>query len=136
MSNMNQSSHSDDTALQREYYARTAAEYESAQFHEGDEHFLALGWMAALIAQRNYLRVLDIGSGTGRVLHYLAQHSTVEVVGIEPSAELRAVGHANGIAKDTLVEGNALALPFADNSFDIVCSYGVLHHIKDHDVLP
>jgi ubiquinone/menaquinone biosynthesis C-methylase UbiE len=123
---------SPDAALQREYYSRTAADYEIAQFHDGDEHFIALGWMAAMIAQRGYATVLDIGSGTGRVLHFLNQHSKVKVTGIEPSADLRAIGYANGLSADQLITGDALALPFADNSFDVVCSYGVLHHIKDH----
>jgi ubiquinone/menaquinone biosynthesis C-methylase UbiE len=121
-----------DVALQREYYSRTAADYETTQFHDGDEHFIALGWMAAMISQRNYASVLDIGSGTGRVLQFLDKHSDVEATGIEPSAELRAIGHANGLPADRLIDGNALSLPYADNSFDIVCSYGVLHHIKDH----
>lgn len=122
----------DATALQRQYDARTAGDYDAMQVHPNDEHGVALAWMAGLIEQHGYACVLDVGSGTGRALAYLKARVGVKVVGVEPSAELRTVGHAKGLAADELVAGDALTLDFPDDTFDLVCAYGVLHHIKDH----
>jgi len=52
------------------------------------------------------------------------------VVGIEPVAELHEQGYAKGISKSSLIEGDALALPFSDGEFDWVVATGVLHHIR------
>lgn len=120
------------SALQSGYYARTASDYDAAHVHGDDEHAMALGWLAAMIEQRGYVSVLDVGSGTGRVLHYLKRVAGLELRGVEPVAALREVGHRGGLSESQLVEGDALALAFEDNSFDLVCSFGVLHHIADH----
>ena len=118
--------------LQRAYYARTASHYDQMQVDPADEHAIALAWMAALVEQRGYSSVLDVGSGTGRALLYLKSRSNVRLVGIEPAAALRSVGHGKGLRDEELIDGNALSLSFADDSFDLVCAYGVLHHIADH----
>lgn len=117
--------------LQRSYYARTAQQYEDLHVREHDEHGLALAWLAGLSEHFGARSVLDVGCGTGRALRYLkARQPQLQITGIEPSAELRAVGHAAGIGVDELVAGDATHLAFADNSFDIVCEFGVLHHLE------
>jgi SAM-dependent methyltransferase len=52
-------------------------------------------------------------------------------MGIEPSPELRAIGHGKGLSEAELVDGDAQRMSFADGSFDIVCEFGALHHIPD-----
>lgn len=117
--------------LQRSYYARTAERYEELHVREHDEHGFALAWLAGLVDHFGARSVLDVGCGTGRALRYLKhRHPTLQVTGIEPSAELRAVGHAAGIGVDELVAGDATRLALADQSVDIVCEFGVLHHIE------
>jgi SAM-dependent methyltransferase len=75
--------------------------------------------------------VLDVGSDTGRVIAWLQRARPDLVVrGIEPVDELRKVNHAKGIGKDVLVAGNALALGDRAGEFDLVCEFGVLHHIE------
>ena len=121
-----------EVALQRDYYARTAAAYEGLHVASDDEHFLALAWLVGLIQHHGYRSVLDIGSGTGRALHYLkAKLPHLTVLGIEPSAELRSAGHAAGLSAAELVEGDATRLAWPDNSFDVVCEFGVLHHVRE-----
>ena len=121
----------DQIDRQRDYYAATAERYETLHVREHDEHDLALAWLAGLAAHYGARSVLDIGCGTGRAPLYLRRHQPdVRVLGVEPSAELRAVGHAAGIAPDALVDGDATRLAYADDSFDIVCEFGVLHHVE------
>lgn len=117
---------------QRAYYARTAAHYEAMHVSDRDEHGIALAAFAGLARLHGARSVLDVGAGTGRALTRLeGELPGVELVGVEPVAELRAIGHASGIPADRLREGDALALPFADDSFDFVIETGVLHHIAD-----
>lgn len=123
-------SHEQQQALQRDYYARTAPSYDSLHHSRLDEHHFALAMMCGAVELFGYRSILDIGSGTGRALVGLRERFPgVRIVGIEPSPDLRAVGHAKGIAPDELIDGDARALPFSDGEFDLVCEFGALHHI-------
>jgi len=125
---MNQRSASE---IQRQYYAETADRYDSMHVHAGDEHYFALEVMLAAVDFYGIESVLDIGSGTGRaVAHVKRARPALRVKGVEPVGELRDIGYRNGISREDLVAGDALALPFEDGAFDLVCEFGVLHHIK------
>lgn len=69
-------------------------------------------------------RVLDLATGTADLaLRIACAHPEVEVVGVDPSAGMLAVGarkvEAAGLAtRVTLRRGDARALPFPDDSFD------------------
>jgi ubiquinone/menaquinone biosynthesis C-methylase UbiE len=41
----------------------------------------------------------------------------------------RARGHAKGLTAQQLMDGDGQALAFADGTFDLVCAFGVLHHV-------
>lgn len=117
--------------IQRQYYAATADRYDSLHVHAGDEHYFALGVMLAAVDFCGIESVLDIGSGTGRAVAYVKRaRPALRVKGVEPVRELRDIGYRNGISQEDLIAGDALALPFEDGSFDLVCEFGVLHHIK------
>jgi ubiquinone/menaquinone biosynthesis C-methylase UbiE len=118
--------------LQADHYARTAAQYDGVHVAEDDEHAIALAWLAAFIEQREFSSVLDVGSGTGRALRRLKRIPGVEVRGVEPVPALREQAYANGVSPLDLADGDALALDFPDRSVDVVCAFGVLHHIADH----
>ncbi len=122
----------DARRVQADYYTRTALAYDAVHVDDADEHAMALGWLAALVEQRRFASILDVGSGTGRALRYLKRVPGVSLRGIEPIAALREQGYAAGLTTDELTDGDALLLDFADASIDIVCAFGVLHHIKDH----
>lgn len=126
---MNQTRDELEQHAQRQYYAETAARYE--HLHGGDaEHTFALGILAGLVPVLGARSVLDVGAGTGRALAFLKRHApAVAVVGVEPVAELRAIGHASGIPPGELVEGNGTKLDYPDGAFDIVTAFGVLHHV-------
>jgi len=119
--------------VQRAYYARTAESYEAMHGIGDAELDFPLAWLAGHLQYSGARSLLDLGSGTGRALRYIKNAVPgIAVVGIEPSAELRAVGiQTHGLTADELRDGDALALPFADSSFDVVCEFSALHHIPN-----
>jgi ubiquinone/menaquinone biosynthesis C-methylase UbiE len=123
----------DAISIQRKYYTDTAAAYDDMHVSAIDEHFLALSWLSALISLYKFNSLLDVGCGTGRCLRFLKNEGLpITVTGIEPVQALREIGRQKGLSDTELIEGDALALPFADRTIDVVCSFGVLHHIEDH----
>jgi ubiquinone/menaquinone biosynthesis C-methylase UbiE len=86
--------------------------------------------MLSVIESLNIQSILDVGAGTGRVLLRIKkERPDVRAIGIEPSPELRGVGYAKGLLPAQLREGDATRLAFDDRSFDLVCEFGLLHHI-------
>lgn len=123
-------------AAQREYYERTAIEYDEAHVAEEPEHNLALRYISVLIASLGVENVLDMGCGTGRGVKEIRRlHPGLPVFGIDPVEALLKVGIAKGIPPSCLIKGDACALPFADASFDAVMALGVLHHVPRPDIV-
>jgi ubiquinone/menaquinone biosynthesis C-methylase UbiE len=121
----------DEVAIQRAYYKSAAQSYDAGHVREKDEHFFALRFLEAAIDQYGITSVLDVGAGTGRVAHYLkAKRPALRIVSVEPVKELREVGHAKGLTDAELIEGDATKLQFADGAFDLVCEFGILHHVR------
>jgi ubiquinone/menaquinone biosynthesis C-methylase UbiE len=69
--------------------------------------------------------VLEAGCGTGRILSRLAPHAR-EAVGADLSGGMLAGAVRRGL---NVVQADLTALPFADASFDFVCSFKVLAHV-------
>ncbi len=117
--------------IQRQYYANTAQQYEEIHVKEEDEHFFALSFMLSVLDNLKIKSILDVGSGTGRTIKYIKKYRPdIKILGIEPVLELRNVAYAQGISENELIPGDAIDLPFSNNEFDLVCEFGVLHHIK------
>ena len=121
----------DEIRLQREYYRDTAESYDSLHVGEGDSHFFALSLLVGVIEHFGLESVVDLGSGTGRAVQFLVERKpSLKVVGVEPVEELRNIGYRKGIRPEQLIAGDANALPFPDASFDVVCSFALLHHVR------
>jgi ubiquinone/menaquinone biosynthesis C-methylase UbiE len=119
--------------LQQEYYERTAAAYEDMHVQPGDEHSIALEYIAQLSRVVDAGSVLDVGAGTGRGLRYLANlRPELRVAGIEPVAGLRSEAQRLGTP---LSDGAGQAIPFEDDSFDLVIATGVLHHVPQPELV-
>jgi SAM-dependent methyltransferase len=107
----------------------------SAESFAGVANPFALG---ALLAGE---RVLDVGSGAGTDSLVAAQMvgSAGRVTGIDMTVEMLAKARAGaaemGAANVEFVEGEAESLPFADGSFDVVVSNGVIDLIPDKDAV-
>ena len=75
-------------------------------------------------------RILDVGCGTGWFTRQLSALPGQLVTGIDLNAEWLAFAR-NRDARSTYLQANALALPFADNSFDHVLSVAALCFTTD-----
>jgi ubiquinone/menaquinone biosynthesis C-methylase UbiE len=78
-------------------------------------------------------RVLDIGTGSGRLAIELAKSSDFEITGLDVSGNMLQKAEENarqaGAAdKISFVLANADDMPFPDGAFDLVVSYASLHH--------
>jgi arsenite methyltransferase len=86
-------------------------------------------------------RVLDLGSGAGTDSLVAAQMvgAAGSVTGIDMTPEMLAKASAAaaemGVANAEFVEAEAERLPFADESFDIVISNGVIDLVPDKDAV-
>ena len=124
-----------DIEIQRRYYAASADRYDSMHLAVNDEHFLALSFLVGAIDYLGIHSILDIGSGTGRAVHYLKRlRPQLRVVGVDPVKELREIGYSKGLRPDELIDGDATNLAIGNAEFDLVCEFGVLHHIKKPDL--
>ena len=72
-------------------------------------------------------RVLDLGCGTGRLSHALAERGIARVWGVDASPEMLAVAREKVPKGVGLKEGRAEALPFRDAWFDRVVMWLVVH---------
>jgi len=116
--------------IQRTRYANIASHYE--QVHNDPEHVVAMAFLDGMLGYLGAESVLDVGAGTGRTMSFLKRvRPGLRIVGIEPVAELRSVGHGKGIPSEELTDGDGYALQFGDGEFDVVCEFGVLHHVRE-----
>ena len=115
------------------YYDRRAPEY--------DDWYLGLGLFAdrerpgfddelarvsEVLARLPEARTLDVACGTG----FLTQHLRGGVTGLDASPRMLAIASTR-IPSGTFVEGDALALPFSDDSYDRVVSGHFYGHLDD-----
>lgn len=76
------------------------------------------------------LDVLEVGCGTGLILARIARFArTARGIDLSPGMLERA--RERGLE---VTEGSATKLPFEDQSFDVVCSFKVLAHVREIDV--
>lgn len=118
----------------REMFNRVARRYDLLN------HLLSLGsdigWRktaASLLPEREGARLLDIAAGTGDYLiSFCRRHREIELaVGLDLSEEMLAIARQKIVGRKLqdrvfLIQGDALRLPFSENSFDTVTvAFGV-----------
>ena len=84
--------------------------------------------LRSVLVVRGDERALDVGTGAGALALALAP-LVAHVVGVDIVPELLARARERAPANVELVEADAIALPFALGSFDLVCTARMLHHV-------
>lgn len=84
-----------------------------------------------LPANAESLKVLEVGCGDGTRLAWIKNNLKADCYGIEPSAQAVAAANAKGVNAQ---QGTADALPFDNNSFDIVI-FGFCLYLCDREDL-
>lgn len=89
--------------------------------------------MIAAYGLKPGMKVLDVGSGKGFLLHDFKEAMPgLEVAGIDISSY--AVEHTMESVKPFCQVGSAAKLPWADDSFDLVISINTLHNLYNFDL--
>jgi ubiquinone/menaquinone biosynthesis C-methylase UbiE/DNA-binding transcriptional ArsR family regulator len=122
------------TAAQ-EYFAAIADRWDDERsLHAPDE--IVEAEIVAALDGLPYRSVLDLGTGTGRMLQLLADHPAVErAVGLDTSHSMLAVARANleraEVRGVDLRQGDVYSPPFERGSFELVVLHQVLHFLDD-----
>ncbi|MFC1875237.1 class I SAM-dependent methyltransferase [Chloroflexota bacterium] len=76
---------------------------------------------------------LEVGCGNGEVAKYIARTYRGKVTGVDVDPEQVMIARENDddIPHLKFLEADSTNLPFEDESFDVVLSFGVLHHIRN-----
>jgi len=76
---------------------------------------------------------LEVGCGNGEVARYIARTYRGNVIGVDVDPEQIRIARGNddGIPHLEFFEADSTSLPFENDSFDVVLSLGVLHHISN-----
>lgn len=89
-----------------------------------------LAELATLISSLPPVRTLDVACGTG----FLTQHLHDDVVGLDQSARMLEIAQAR-IPHATFVQGDALALPFPNTSFERIFTTYFYCHLEEPERL-
>jgi 2-polyprenyl-6-hydroxyphenyl methylase/3-demethylubiquinone-9 3-methyltransferase len=91
-------------------------------------------WLATELARAFGARpahVLDVGCGGGFLSNYLS-HAGHRVTGLDASSDALAIAQRyDGTGLVRYQQGDALALPYPDASFDAVCAMDFLEHVEN-----
>ncbi len=116
-----------------QYFARHAAEWDrirSAHVPEARVEAAILD----LLGDARIETMLDIGTGTGRMLELIAPR-TSRAVGLDVSPAMLAVARANveraGLRQVQLRQGDVYALPAGETGFSLIVLHQVLHFLDD-----
>lgn len=121
--------YSEKSKEQREYYDRTASDYD--QWHvETASAKVVDAWnfknLKKFLNNKKIDKVLDLGCGTGRLSNNLLQIAN-EVYGVDQSEEVLKIARKK-YPNLKLECSEVVNLPYPDNFFDMVIINGSLHH--------
>ena len=115
------------------YFAKNAKEWDALRkLHAADEDVEEL--MVSQIGSKRIETMLDLGTGTGRMLELFAPIYG-RAIGIDLSRDMLSVARAKldsaGIAHASVRQGDVLSAPVSRDAFDLVVVHQVLHYLDD-----
>jgi ArsR family transcriptional regulator len=115
------------------YFSANAASWDRIRSLHVPDDAVEAGLRRA-VGKRPFQSMLDLGTGTGRLLE-LFSPLYVRGVGIDLSREMLAVARANldraGVRNAQVRQGDIYAPPVERESFDLVAIHQVLHYLED-----
>ena len=115
------------------YFRRNAARWDRVRSLHVDEAEVERALKAVLVPKKIH-KLLDIGTGTGRILEVLGD-MVENAVGVDVSHEMLAVARGNleraGMSNCQVRHGDMYHLPLADQLFDAVTIHLVLHYAEE-----
>ena len=120
-----------------DYFARHAAQWDVLRSLHSDDATVEAA-LAGLLGTSGLGRVLDVGTGTGRMAE-LFEPAAESIVALDNSPEMLRLARARlqhlAPGRAELVQGDFAALPFADASFDTVLFHQVLHYAQSPEAV-
>jgi ArsR family transcriptional regulator len=117
----------------RTYFAENAVDWDTIRALHVAENSVESAILEA-IGDRQFDSLLDLGTGTGRLLELFAP-LYARAIGVDASAAMLAVARANldraGLTSAQVRLGDIQHLPFGRNSFDVVTIHQVLHYLDE-----
>jgi ArsR family transcriptional regulator len=115
------------------FFARLAGDWDRLRSLHAAEEAVEAAVLDAL-GSKPIRDLLDLGTGTGKMLQLLAPRAS-RAVGLDASHAMLAVARANlekaGLTKVELRQADIYAPPFARGTFDLVVVHQVLHYLED-----
>jgi ubiquinone/menaquinone biosynthesis C-methylase UbiE len=120
-------------AAAQKYFARHAAEWDRIRkLHVADESVEAA--IHAALAERPFRSLLDLGTGTGRMLELFGR-DIERGLGLDLSLDMLALARARldraGLRHCSVRQGDIYDLALPKDSFDVVIVHQVLHFLDD-----
>lgn len=120
----------DETGVIKHRYDRIAPFYDAMEWFMEQRRFAK--WREELWSRVEGESILEVGVGTGKNFPYYPPGRDITALDISPKMLERAGERARDLDVDVeLVEGDAQALPFADNSFDSAVTTFVFCSVPD-----
>lgn len=114
------------------YFARHAAEWDTLRGLHSPDGPVEVA-LAKALGRQSLGALLDVGTGTGRMAELFAPASS-RVTALDKSPEMLRIARTRlqNLPSEAveLVQGDFMALPFADDSFDTVLFHQVLHYAQ------
>lgn len=131
-------------ALEKERYVYGVFQSIAGRYDKANNRislYLHMRWKRAAVRMcksrgRQLRRVLDVGCGTGDMLRLFSEELPgAALTGLDFSPKMLAAAEEKlaGVKNLRLERGNAMALPFADGSFDCVMISFALRNTADYD---
>ena len=116
-----------------DYFSQNAANWDAIRnLHVSEADVEAA--IQALAGEEPVGLLLDLGTGTGRVLELLAGRAD-QAVGIDLSHDMLSIARSNlaasGLSNAQVRHGDIFSLPFDDGEADLVVIHQVLHYLDD-----
>ncbi len=115
------------------YFAERAADWDTIRaLHAPEERVEAA--LLEIIGKKPFRNLLDLGTGTARMLELLAPRA-VRAVGVDQSAAMLALARSRieeaGLRHVQLRQGDIYAAPVERDGYDLVVIHQVLHFLDD-----